>query len=601
MERKRKRLWPYLIAGLFLFYGGHWLVKLYQVAPEATDPLNPFSKYEWVINNLETKPWLDLQFNQFSLLGGLVGFIIPFFLYLRIGDNGVYRHGEESGSARFATVKEIASFRDKEPQNDMIFTQNGRVGLFNGRLPFDKQLNKNVIVDGPPGSGKTFNYLKPNVMQMNSSYVITDPKGLLVHEMGTLLEENGYKIKVFDLVNLTNSNTFNVFHYMKNELDIDRVTEAIVEGTKKSDNQGEDFWVQAKLLLTRALIGYLYFDSQLSHYTPNLSMMADMLRNIRRPDENTLSPVELMFEELEERLPGNYASKQWDLFNNNFEEQTRTSVLSVTATQFSVFDYDDVTNLIGSDSMEMDRWNIEKTAVFIAIPETNKAFNFLSSLMFAMMFDILTHGADEILQGQRPGFTAADLLHIQFYLDEFANIGRIPNLVEVLASIRSREMSMKIIIQAINQLKSLYGKDAESILSNCDIHLLLGTNDDTTMKYYSMRAGKQTINQKNYSESRGRQRSSSISHQTHQRDLMTPDEIARIGVDEALLFVAKQNVLKDKKAKVTDFKKLSQRLSSSPQDGNWYTYKRYMNDIEEWFENVDQTEVVDITDQVLSA
>lgn len=600
MERKRKHLLPYLIVALFAFYAGHWLFKLYLNAPEVVDPLNPFSKYGWVIDNLETKHWLDLAFTPYSLVAGSIGFVSPFLIYLRVGDRGVYRHGEESGSARFATVKELATFRDKEPENNMIFTKNGQMGLFNKRLPYDKQLNKNALVIGLPGDGKTRNFVKPNLMQMNGSYIVTDPKGLLVHEVGSMLAKNGYKIKVFDLVNLTNSNTFNIFHYMKTELDIDRVTEAIVEGTKKSDNQGENFWLTAELLLTRALIGYLYFDSQLSHYTPNLSMVSDMMRNVSRLDEEFPSPVEQMMEELEERLPGNYAYKQWTLFNSNFEAETRMGVTTQVATRYSVFDHDAVTQMIASDTMEIDRWNLEKTAVFIAIPETNKAFNFLASLLFATMFEELTHNADAIIQGRRKGLSATDLLHVQIIIDEFANIGRIPNFNEVLASVRSREISIKIILQAINQLKSLYKTDWETIFNNCASLLFLGTNDKDTMNYFSMRAGKQTINQKNYSESRGRQRSSSISEQTRQRDLMTPDEIARIGVDEALFFLSKQNVLKDKKFDVNDHKQ-AKLLSDSPQDDNWYTYRRYMNDIEEWFENVDQTQIIDITEDVMAA
>lgn len=593
MPRKRKHLLPYIILGLFFFYGFHWLVKLYQSAPGVTDPLNPFSKYAWVINNLETKNWLDLQFNQFSLIGGALGFVLPFFIYLRVGDNGVYRHGEERGSARFATVKEIATFRDKVFENNMILTKNGFIGLFNKLLPYDKQLNKNTLVVGLPGDGKTQNYVKPNLMQMNGSYIVTDPKGLLVHEVGSLLAKNGYKIKVFDLVHLANSNTFNIFNYMKSELDIDRVTEAIVDGTKKTDNQGENFWLTAELLLTRALIGYLYFDSQLDDYTPNLSMVADMMRNIRRTDEEQPSPVEQMFEELEERLPGNYAYKQWALFNSNFEAETRMGVTTQVATRYSIFDHADVAKMIAEDTMDIDRWNIEKTAVFIAIPETNKSFNFLASLLFATIFEELTHGADAILQGERPGLSATDLLHVQVIIDEFANIGKIPNFNEVLASVRSREISIKIIIQAINQLKSLYNKDWETIFNNCACHLFLGTNDKDTMNYYSTRAGKQTINQKQYSESRGRNRSSSFSEQTQQRELMTPDEVARIGVDEALLFLSKQNVLKDKKFYVKDHKN-AQFLSNSPQDDNWYTYERRMDGTDDWYENVDQTEFVDL-------
>lgn len=589
-ERKRKKFLPYFLLSIVFFYLFHCLFVFYQKAPDlssSTDVLG-IAKFDWLINNFTYKVFLNIHFTSFSILTGLVGVVIALMAFLRVSDTGVYRHGEEQGSARFATVKELLSFRDKEPENNMIFTKNGQMGLFNKRLPYPKQLNKNSLVVGIPGDGKTFTYVKPNIMQENSSFVITDPKGLLVREVGSMLENDGYTIKVFDLVNLTNSDTFNVFNYMKSELDIDRVSEAIVDGTKKSDKQGEDFWAQAELLLMRSLLGYLYFDSQISGYTPNLSNVSDMLRNIQRIDKKKPSPVEKMFEALDKELPDNYACKQWELFNNNFQSETRTSVLAVASARYAVFDHKEVKTLIERDTMEMDKWNIEKTAVFITIPETNKAFNFLASLMFAMMFDVLTHQADDMLQGLI--HQDKELLHIQFIIDEFANIGKIPNFNEVLASIRSREMSAKIIIQAISQLQSMYHNDWKTIINNCATILYLGTQDKETMEYFSMRSGKQTINVKNRSVSRGRNGSMSESNQIQMRPLMTPDEIARIGVDEALLFIAKQNVLKDKKASVFDHPK-AKELANHHTDDNWYQYKRYMTDIAEWQSNVDESQL----------
>ncbi|MGX6975232.1 VirD4-like conjugal transfer protein, CD1115 family [Pseudolactococcus laudensis] len=589
-ERKRKKFLPYFLLSIVFFYLFHCLFVFYQKAPDlssSTDVLG-IAKFDWLINNFTYKVFLNIHFTSFSILTGLVGVVIALMAFLRVSDTGVYRHGEEQGSARFATVKELLSFRDKEPENNMIFTKNGQIGLFNKRLPYPKQLNKNSLVVGIPGDGKTFTYVKPNIMQENSSFVITDPKGLLVREVGSMLENDGYTIKVFDLVNLTNSDTFNVFNYMKSELDIDRVSEAIVDGTKKSDKQGEDFWAQAELLLMRSLLGYLYFDSQISGYTPNLSNVSDMLRNIQRIDKKKPSPVEKMFEALDKELPDNYACKQWELFNNNFQSETRTSVLAVASARYAVFDHKEVKTLIERDTMEMDKWNIEKTAVFITIPETNKAFNFLASLMFAMMFDVLTHQADDMLQGLI--HQDKELLHIQFIIDEFANIGKIPNFNEVLASIRSREMSAKIIIQAISQLQAMYHNDWKTIINNCVTILYLGTQDKETMEYFSMRSGKQTINVKNRSVSRGRNGSMSESNQIQMRPLMTPDEIARIGVDEALLFIAKQNVLKDKKASVFDHPK-AKELANHHTDDNWYRYKRYMTDIAEWQSNVDESQL----------
>lgn len=585
MKLQKKPLIPYLIISLFLAFLTHRAYVLYSLAPEP-DMADLFGQYTYVLEHYLDRPIFYFNTSPLAILAALVGFFIGMMFYLKVKPAENYRHGEEAGSAKFATAQELAGFKDSEPTNNMIFTKNAQMGLFNKNLPFQWQLNKNVLVVGLPGDGKTFTYVKPNLMQMNSSFVVTDPKGLLVRETGKMLEEHGYQVKVFDLVNLTNSDMFNPFNYMKSELDIDRITEALVEGASENEHKGEPFWDKAQLLLNRALIGYLYFDSKTRDYTPNLSMVAELLRNIRRPNDKEPSTVEKMFVELEESMPGNYACKQWNLFNDNFDAETRTSVFAMVATQYSVFDHQAVTDLIKSDTMEMDTWNTEKTAVFVAISETNKAFSFLASTLFTVMFDQLTHNADAIIQGQKDGYTADDLVHVQFIFDEFANIGKIPHFNEVLASIRSREMSVKIIIQAISQLDTIYGDKArKSMVNNCATLLFLGTNDEDTMRYFSMRAGKQTITQKSYSEQRGQRVSGSTSTQAHQRDLMTPDEIARIGVDEALVFISKQNVFRDKKAMVTDHP-MKDELSNNPNDGKWYDYTRFMIEDPEFFNAV---------------
>nr|AGO89432.1 VirD4 domain protein family [Streptococcus agalactiae 2584] len=590
MKLQKKPLIPYLIISLILAFLTHRAYALYSIAPKP-DMTNLFSQYTFVLEKYVEPPYFYPNFSPFAILAAMVGFFIGMMFYLKIKPDENYRHGEEAGSAKFATAQELAGFKDSEPTNNMIFTKNAQMGLFNKNLPFQWQLNKNVLVVGLPGDGKTFTYVKPNLMQMNSSFVVTDPKGLLVRETGKMLEEHGYQVKVFDLVNLTNSDMFNPFNYMKSELDIDRITEALVEGASENEHKGEPFWDKAQLLLNRALIGYLYFDSKTRDYTPNLSMVAELLRNIRRPNDKEPSTVEKMFAELEESMPGNYACKQWNLFNDNFDAETRTSVFAMVATQYSVFDHQAVTDLIKADTMEMDTWNTEKTAVFVAISETNKAFSFLASTLFTVMFDQLTHNADAIIQGQKDGYTADDLVHVQFIFDEFANIGKIPHFNEVLASVRSREMSVKIIIQAISQLDTIYGDKArKSMVNNCATLLFLGTNDEDTMRYFSMRAGKQTITQKSYSEQRGQRVSGSTSTQAHQRDLMTPDEIARIGVDEALVFISKQNVLRDKKAMVTDHP-MKDELSNNPNDGKWYNYIRFMVEDPELFNAVRDGEI----------
>lgn len=578
----KKPIWPYLVVGLLSFILCQSLYHYYQLSAEAV-PFMGMLRLNWLLENWQYFS-LGISFDQGALYVGLIGFSLPMLGYVS-GDKSLYRHGEEQGSARFATLKEMKRFEDKESDKNMIFTKQVKMGLFNFRLAYNAQLNKNVIVVGLPGDGKTFTFVLPNLMQLNSNFVVTDPKGNLAHETGKMLEKHGYAVKVFDLIRLTNSDRFNPFHYMISELDIDRISEAITEGTKKSEHMGEDFWVQAELMLQRALIGYLYFDSRdpetgAQLYMPNLGHVADLLRSIYREEPDVPSPVEQMFEELEELQPGNYACKQWRLFQN-FKGETRNSVVAILSSRYSIFDHDDVRKLISEDTMEIDTWNTKKTAVFIAIPETNNAFNFLSSILFAVGFEVLTHKADDILQGKVPGYSRQNLRHIQFILDEFAQIGRIPNFTQVLSSIRSREMSIKIIIQAVNQLESLYKSDWKTIFNNCATHLFLGTNDKDTMEYYSTRSGKQTIRARSTSKSHSyRNGSSSENKQIQGRPLLTPDEVARIGIDEGLVFISKQNVFKDKKASVYDHPRQAE-IAHSPEDKeNWYDYTRKGTDID---------------------
>ncbi|KXT75175.1 hypothetical protein STRDD10_00411 [Streptococcus sp. DD10] len=592
VEKKQKRFLPYLGLGIILFYFFHWLAKLYGLAPQTDTLTDPFGlgKIEWMLDNFTQYPWIDLQFTSASLFAGIFGFFLALFLYMRITDTGVYRYGEEHGSARFATAQELSSFRDSEANNNKIFTQNAQMGLLNKRLPYKRQLNKNTVVIGGPGSGKTFTFVKPNALQTVASKIFTDTKGLLIHETGQSFINQGYKLKVFDLISLTNSDSFNVFRYMKKETDIDRVAEAIVTATKKSDQQGEDFWQQAQMLLMRALIGYIYFDSQLSGYEASLPQVVDLIRNLKRDHPDVESPVEMMFEQLEIDLPSNYACKQWKLFNKNFDGQTRTSVFAIVASTFSVFDHEDVRKLVEKDTMQIENWNIEKTVVFINIPENNTAYQFLSALLFSTIFEVTISTADQIIKGIHP--YAKELLHLQVEGDEFANVGKIPNFAQVLSTVRSREISVDIIIQALPQLEDLYGKaQARAIINNCDSLLYLGGADEDTLKYLSFRAGSQTINDQNFSESRGRNGSNSKQHSKIKRELMDPHEVATIDIDEALLFISKQNVFRDQKANVNQHPRVAE-LANSPYDATWYRYKRYMSDIDEWKEQVGEENVI---------
>ncbi|WP_373197248.1 VirD4-like conjugal transfer protein, CD1115 family [Streptococcus sanguinis] len=593
---ERKPL-PYIITAGILFYCLHWLAKLFEMSPDtAINDDFGLARLEWMGEHWNEKFPIDVQFTSFSLMAGLVGVMAVLFFFARRQDRGIYRTGEEHGTARFATVEELASFQDQDPEKNMIFTQRAQMGLFNQRLPYNKHINKNVLVIGGTGDWKTRSFVKPNIMQLNSSYVITDTKGLIIHEVGTILKKAGYKIKILDLIQLINSDGFNVFHYMQKETDIDKVSEAIITATKRSDNKGEDFWAQAEAFLTRALIGYLYFDGKvLGKYEPNLPQVADLLRFLKRTDPEIESPVEEMFKQLEEELPGNYANKQFQLFMKNFGGQTLMSVLAIISSRFSVFDHDDVRKMVQRDTMEIEKWQLEKTAVFIHMPETDKSYQFLSALFFHTIFEVSNKTADSITQGTHPTATIEALLHLQIYADETGQIGQIPYLPEEIAVVRSREISIKLMIQSMSQLQQLYGdKNTTTILNNCGAVLYLGSNDPDTLKSMADRTGPQTIQQTKTSKSYGQHGSSSESTDSLKRELLNYHEVATVAIDEALLYLNRQNVFKDKKYRLETHPQYENH-ADGPFSPNWFTYRRYMSDIDEWLENVELSNQVEIS------
>ena len=525
-----------------------------------------------------------LKFHPFSFLGGILTFLACLMGYAYNNDKGVYRLNEEHGSARYATEKEMEKFADTDDDKNMIISRNVKMGLWNNRLPHKVQKNKHVLVIGDSGSSKTLGFVKPNIMQMNGSFLCTDPKGLIVHETGKMLEENGYKIKVFDLNTLMNSDQFNVFEYIKKETDVDRVLEQITEGTKKSDKQEQDFWIQAEAVFVRSMLAFLWFDSRLNGYKADITMIADMIRLSKAPNKKSKPPINSWFDELEEKIPGNYATKQWRLFEQSFDGETRASVTAIAAARYSVFDHQEVKNLVSRDTMDIESWIDEKTAVFISIPETNSAYNFLASIFISTVMETLRFKIDSVLTGATKLKEGQKLLFFQFFIDEFANIGRIPNIDKALATYRSRNMGICIILQALAQLKAMYKDDWASIVNNCATLLFLGGDEKETTEYLSKRIGKQTINIRNRTKSKGRN-GGSESHNKMARDLLTPDEIGRLEGDECLVFITKEHVFRDKKLLAFQHKR-AYEIADDYEHENWYVYKRYKDEIEEIEDNV---------------
>ena len=553
----KKQLKPYLLTGIILGFLINWIGNWFFLS-STLENMDFNEKIQFLFSTEGITTFFSqallylLKYNPFALIAGLTTFLLCLMAYTYGNDRGVYRLGEEYGSARFATTNEMKKYADSVEENNMILTQNARMGMWNNRIKHSFQKNKNVAVIGDSGSGKTFTFVKPNLLQCVGSIIVTDPKGLLVRETGTLLEKQGYKIKIFDLNALENSDQFNVFNYIKREIDLDRVLEAITEGTKKSNNKGEDFWIQAEALLIRALLAFLWIDGKDNDYVPKLSMITDMLRIATPPNKKTPAPISLWFEEQNEKHPNNYAYRQWKLFEDSFERETRASVLAIAASRYSVFDHYDVSNMVARDTMNIDK---------------------------------ILSGEEKLENGKNP-------LFIQFIVDELANIGRIPNIDKALATFRSRNMSIIIILQALAQLKAMYKDEWASMLNNCASLLFLGGDEKETTKYLSERAGKQTINIRNHSHSRGSRGNSTENRQTLARDLMTPDEIGRLDGNQCLLFVTKEYVYKDYKYNVYNHP-LANLLADDYTDLKWYKYKRFMNEVDELMDNVKKEDVID--------
>lgn len=593
----KKQLKPYLLTGIILGFLINWIGNWFFLSStlenmDFNEKIQFLFSTEGITTFLSQSLMYLIKYNPFALIAGLTTFLLCLMAYTYGNDRGVYRLGEEYGSARFATTNEMKKYADSVEENNMILTQNARMGMWNNRIKHSFQKNKNVAVIGDSGSGKTFTFVKPNLLQCVGSIIVTDPKGLLVRETGTLLEKQGYKIKIFDLNTLENSDQFNVFNYIKREIDLDRVLEAITEGTKKSNKQGEDFWIQAEAILIRSLLAFLWIDGKDNDYVPKLSMIADMLRIATPPNIKTPAPISLWFEEQNEKHPNNYAYRQWKLFEDSFEGETRASVLAIAASRYSVFDHYDVSNMVARDTMNIEKWIEEKTAVFITIPETNGAYNFLASIFITTIMETLRGRIDKILSGEEKLENGKNPLFIQFIFDELKNIGRIPNIDKALATFRSRNMSIIIILQALAQLKAMYKDDWASMLNNCASLLFLGGDEKETTKYLSERAGKQTINIRNHSHSRGSRGNSTENKQTLARDLMTPDEIGRLDGNQCLLFVTKEYVYKDYKYNVYNHP-LANLLADDYTDLKWYKYKRFMNEVDELMDNVKKEDVID--------
>ena len=465
-----------------------------------------------------SSPWLS--FHPTDLLIGIAGAVIlRMAVYLKGKNAKKYRHGIEYGSARWGTAADIAPYMDKDFFQNIPITQTERITMASRPKQPKYARNKNILVIGGSGSGKTRFFCKPSLLQAHSSYVCTDPKGTLLPEIGAFLERKKYRIKCLNLINFRKSMKYNPLAYIRSEKDILKLVNALIMNTKgEGEKSSEDFWVKAERLYYSALIGYIWYEA--TEEEKNFITLLDLINasEAREDDETYQSPVDLLFSQLEEREPDHFAVKQYRKFKMA-AGKTLKSILISCGARLAPFDIKELRDLMEYDELELDTLGDQKTALFVILSDTDSTFNFVAALMYSQLFNLLCDKADDFYGGRLP-------VHVRLILDEFANIGQIPNFDKLIATIRSREISASIILQSQSQLKTIYKDAADTIVGNCDSTLFLGGKEKSTLKEISELLGKETIDLYNQSENRGSQVSHGLSYQKLGKELMTQDELA---------------------------------------------------------------------------
>ena len=463
---------------------------------------------------------LWLSFHPTDLLIGIAGAVIlRMAVYLKGKNAKKYRHGIEYGSARWGTAADIAPYMDKDFFQNIPMTQTERITMASRPKQPKYARNKNILVIGGSGSGKTRFFCKPSLLQAHSSYVCTDPKGTLLPEIGSFLERKKYRIKCLNLINFRKSMKYNPLAYIRSEKDILKLVNALIMNTKgEGEKSSEDFWVKAERLYYSALIGYIWYEA--TEEEKNFITLLDLINasEAREDDETYQSPVDLLFSQLAEREPDHFAVKQYRKFKMA-AGKTLKSILISCGARLAPFDIKELRDLMEYDELELDTLGDQKTALFVILSDTDSTFNFVAALMYSQLFNLLCDKADDFYGGRLP-------VHVRLILDEFANIGQIPNFDKLIATIRSREISASIILQSQSQLKTIYKDAADTIVGNCDSTLFLGGKEKSTLKEISELLGKETIDLYNQSENRGSQVSHGLSYQKLGKELMTQDELA---------------------------------------------------------------------------
>ena len=460
-------------------------------------------------------------------VGVAAALLIRLIVYVKGKNAKKFRKNLEYGSARWGKPEDIAPYVDPKFENNVILTRTERLMMSNRPKDPKTARNKNVLVVGGSGSGKTRFFIKPNLMQLHSSYVVTDPKGSIAVECGKLMLRNGYKVKIFNSINFKKSHHYNPFAYIHSEKDILKLVTTLIANTKGDGKSGDDFWQKAETLLYTALIGYIHYEAP--EEEQNFATLIEFINamEVREDDETFENNVDLAFKELASREPNHFAVRQYKKYKLAAGKTAKSINISCGA-RLAPFDIQELREITMYDELELDTLGDRKTALFLIMSDTDSTFNFLISMVYSQLFNLLCEKADDVYGGRLP-------VHVRCLIDECANIGQIPNLEKLMATIRSREISACLVLQAQSQLKALYKDNADTIIGNCDSSIFLGGKEPGTLKELNQALGKETIDTFNTGESRGREVSHSLNYQKLGKDLATIDELAVLDGGKCIL------------------------------------------------------------------
>lgn len=566
MNQQIKKLILKNLPYLAVFYAVNKIAALFR----ESDGVNLLHRAMDTISNVSmafSNPILSMN-HQDLLVGIVCAVIIKLMVYIKGKNAKKYRHGVEYGSARWGTPEDIKPYIDPKLENNVLLTQTERLTMSSRPSNPKYARNKNILIIGGSGSGKTRFFVKPNLMQQHSSYVVTDPKGTVLLECGSMLKKGGYAIKVLNTINFSKSMHYNPLIYIRSEKDILKLVNTIIANTKgEGDKSGEDFWVKAEKLYYSALIGYIWYEAP--EEEKNFITMLEMINasETREDDESFKNPVDILFDALEEKDPEHFAVKQYKKYKLA-AGKTAKSILISCGARLSPFDIKELRELLSYDELELDTLGDRKTALFVIISDTDDTFNFVVAMMYTQMFNLLCDKADDVYNGRLP-------VHVRCLLDEFANIGQIPKFEKLIATIRSREISASIILQSQSQLKAIYKDNADTIVGNCDTTLFLGGKEKSTLKEISEILGKETIDLYNTSENRGQQKSYGLNYQKLGKELMSQDELAVMDGGKCILMLRGVRPFLSNKYDITTHKRYCE-LSDFDKK-NTFNTERFLN------------------------